>query len=424
MSKTLFFSVGEPSGDQHAARLIRAISKRSIAMTDRSSSLSSGKRPLFGPGDLRVRGFGGPEMRAAGCQMDLNLTEHAVVGLVEVLPKLRQFFSFVDQAEAIFKAGSVDGVVLVDFPGFNWHIAKRAKKYGLPVYYYCPPQLWAWGGWRIGKLRRTVDHVLAVLPIEQRYFEEKKVPVTYVGHPFFDAVEQVKLDVATMNRFESISKTGDRLIAVLPGSRGGEVEKNWPVMLQSMRELSGRHQDIRFLVACHRDRHALQCREKMTEQDQGLPIEIFVARTSEIIEAAHCAMMVSGSVSLELMARRTPAAVLYRVSRSLHFVASRLVHLDSITLPNLMAQRRIFPEMVSVGDPGPAVDFLSRSMDAFLNDTFYYQSVLKQLDDLRAEYCLPGASEAAAQWLVEQALSPGMAVSSAQPAPTPLRQAG
>ena len=175
MTKTIFFSVGEPSGDQHAARLI-----------DQLQQISPG---------LALRGFGGSAMKAAGCQIDCDLTQHAVVGLLEVLPKLRQFFAFADQAEEVFRSGDVQAVVLVDFPGFNWHIAKRAKRYGIPVYYYCPPQLWAWGGWRVRKMRRTVDHVLAVLPIEEQYFNHAGIPTTYVGHPILDADESIELDV-------------------------------------------------------------------------------------------------------------------------------------------------------------------------------------------------------------------------------------
>ena len=153
MSKNIFFSVGEPSGDQHAARLISEI--RHIDP------------------ELRIRGVGGAEMRRAGCHIDRDLTQQAVVGVLEVLPKLRQFFAFADQAKEIFRSGNVDAVVLVDFPGFNWHIAKRAKRFGIPVYYYCPPQLWAWGGWRVRKMRRYIDHVLAVLPIEEQFFNDR-----------------------------------------------------------------------------------------------------------------------------------------------------------------------------------------------------------------------------------------------------------
>ncbi|TWT98930.1 lipid-A-disaccharide synthase [Neorhodopirellula pilleata] len=396
MTKTLFFSVGEPSGDQHAARLIEQLHNRSV-------SNRTVER-------INVRGFGGPEMRRAGCRLDLDLTGHAVVGILEVLPKLREFFRFADQAEAVFRSGEIDGVVLVDFPGFNWHIAKRAKKYGIPVYYYCPPQLWAWGGWRVKKMRRNVDHVMTVLPIETSYFNQHGIPTTFVGHPFFDAVAQKQLDEITMRQLDAFSIDNDsdldqsdsKLVAVLPGSRDHEVHRNFPIMLETIRRLSQSSPVTRFAVAAYRDRHCLWCRQQLTPTDRHLPIDFFVDRTSEVIETAHCAMMVSGSVSLELMARGTPAAVIYRVGRLLHAVGKRVLRVDSVTLPNLMGQRKVFPEFVSVGEPEPAIDFLHETISAMLDDRFYYSRVCGDLDRLREKYGQPGASERAANFLIEQ----------------------
>ncbi len=405
VTKTLFLSVGEPSGDQHAARLIDEIHNRA------------------GSDSLRCRGFGGPEMRRAGCEIDLDLTQHAVMGLVEVIPKLREFFRFADQAEEVFASGNVDAVLLVDFPGFNWHIARRAKKYGIPVFYYCPPQLWAWGAWRVKKMRRSVDHVMTVLPIETTFFGERGIPVTFVGHPFFDAVAEKVLDPIVIRQLKPQPRPKSsaerdtpalptQTIAVLPGSRDHEVHGNFPIMLEAIRRL---HADveigpsatrsptqIRFAVAAYRDRHCLWCRNQLTEADQDLPIDFFVDRTSEVIESAHCAMMVSGSVSLELMARGTPAAVIYRVGRVLHFVGRHVLRVDSMTLPNLMSDRKIFPELVSVGDVEPAVDFLHETMRAMLQDQFYYRRLKADLANLRAQYGLPGASGRAADFLCQQ----------------------
>jgi lipid-A-disaccharide synthase len=382
MTKRIFFSVGEPSGDQHAARLIRELGVSSA--------------------DIQTRGFGGQAMSQAGCRLDLDLTSHAVVGLVEVLPKLRDFFRFADRAEDVFRSGEADAVVLVDFPGFNWHVAKRAKRYDVPVFYYCPPQLWAWGGWRVGKMRRTVDHVLSVLPVEQRYLTRHQIPATYVGHPFFDAVAGHRLDPVLMRRLKQLRPVGQRVVAVLPGSRTHEVRRNWPIMMRAIRALHGRHPDVRFAVAAYGDRHCLWCHEQLTADDRGLPIDFFVGKTSEVIEAAHCAMMVSGSVSLELMARRTPAAVIYRVSRFFHAVARRVVGVDSMTLPNLMSERHVFPEMVSVGRPQAAVDFLTESIEAMLSDEFYYRQTVEQLDELSRRYAVPGASRRAADWIIDR----------------------
>ncbi len=384
MTKTIFFSVGEPSGDQHAGRLIEHLRKDAP--------------------QIRVRGFGGSSMASAGCKLDMDLTKHAVVGILEVLPKIREFFRFADQAEEIFKAGDVDGVVLVDFPGFNWHIAKRAKRYGIPVYYYCPPQLWAWGGWRVKKMRRTVDHVLTVLNIEDKYFGEHGIPTTHVGHPFFDAVNETQLDAAVMQSFAADQDAGKQLVAVLPGSRGHEVKRNWPLMLESIRNLSVRYPEAKFLVAAYRDHQCLWCREQLVEADDNLPIEFYVDRTSEVIEAARCAMMVSGSVSLELMARGTPAAVIYRIGRFLNAYAKMVVKVDSMTLPNLMSDRKVFPEMVSVGDSAPAIEFLCESVGAMLGDDFYYHQTLRVVNKLREEHARGGASAAASRWIAEHTL--------------------
>jgi lipid-A-disaccharide synthase len=381
-AKTLFFSVGEPSGDQHTARLITELRRHNPR--------------------LKFRGFGGPSMRDSGCHLDHDLTQMAVVGLVEVLPKLREFFRLADAAEEIFRTGTVDGVLLVDFPGFNWHIAKRAKKYGIPVHYYLPPQLWAWGGWRVRKMRRSVDHVLSVLKLEEDWYNAHGVSNTYVGHPFFDAVAEKPLDPQLLDRLEARVRAGDRLVAVLPGSRNHEVHRNFPVMLEAMRRLAIQYPNVRFLVGAFRDAHGLWCRNQMTADDRKLPIDIFVGKTSEVIEASRCAMMVSGSVSLELLARETPATVLYRVGRILRAYAQLVVRVKSITLVNLMAKKTIFPEMVSCGNPEPAIDFLCRSTASMLSDEFYYQSLLAQMAELRASQGSPGGIARAADVLIEK----------------------
>ncbi|TWT92406.1 lipid-A-disaccharide synthase [Stieleria varia] len=387
MNKTVFFSVGEPSGDQHTARLISALHTQATAAGTLGVSADS----------IKLRGFGGPAMKAAGCKLDLDLTQHAVVGLLEVLPKIREFFRFADQAEAIFEQGGIDAVLLVDFPGFNWHVARRARKHGIPVYYYCPPQLWAWGGWRVRKMKRLIDHVLAVLPIEEEYFSRHGIPTTYVGHPFFDAVAQTQLDPRVMSKLVSTPEAP--LVAVLPGSRGHEVRRNWPLMLAAIRRLNQKHPHAKFAIACYRDSQCQWCRHQLSESDASLPIEFYVGRTSEIIQAARCSMMVSGSVSLEMMARRTPAAVIYRVGRFLYAFGKCVIGVDSMTLPNLMHHEKVFPEMVSVGDPSAAIEFLADSVDAMIADEFYYQKKLRLLDELCERYAQPGATQRAAQWL-------------------------
>ena len=384
MGMRLFFSAGDPSGDLHASNLIRCL---------------KGIAP-----DCVARGFGGPRMADAGLALDFDLTLLAVVGITEVIPKLRDFFRLADEAEACFQRGEVDAVVLVDFPGFNWHIAKRAKKYGLPVYYYLPPQIWAWGSWRVKKMKRWVDHVLCNLPFEQGWFAEQGVPATFVGHPFFDVAAETPLDQRFLTRWE----TQEQLqVAVLPGSRNHEVHRNWPLQLQVIRQLSARFPDVEFLVAALKDSHAQWCREQLSSDDRRLPIHVFSGRTSEIIELADCALMKSGSVSLEMMARNTPAVVMYHVNHITYGLAKLLVHCKSVSLPNLIADEPIMPEFLSHGSlhsrsARRSVEQATEEMSRLLGDPGYRQQYQSRLRQLSSQVALPGASLRAAQWIADQ----------------------
>ncbi|MCA9134350.1 MAG: lipid-A-disaccharide synthase [Planctomycetales bacterium] len=370
----VFFSVGEPSGDLHAAKLIVELQKLQPRAT--------------------FRGFGGTRMAEAGCRLDYELTDLAVVGFVEVLPKLREFFRVAGMASDIFRDQKPDAVVLVDFPGFNWHIAKRAKQHGVPVFYYLPPQLWAWGSWRIGKMRRYVDHVMCNLPFEPDWYRARRMSVEYVGHPFFDEVDQRQLDTRFLAAWQA--HPGNQ-VAVLPGSRTREVRHIWPMQLAAIRELARRHPQTRFLVACLKSQHCLWCEQQRRPEDRALNIEFFVGKTSEIIELADCALMKSGSVSLEMMARGTPAVVVYHASRALYAIASRLTRVKSMTLPNLIANKTIMPEFLAVGSTAATIEKSIEAMDRLLRDPSECNRQRDELLQLSQQIARAGASREAAQ---------------------------
>ena len=379
----IFFSVGEPSGDLHAANLIRSLQ-------------SSAER--FGCTQPKMRGLGGPRMRDASCSLDFELTNLAVVGFAEVLPKLREFFRVADIASDVFERDRPDAVILVDFPGFNWHIAKRAKQFGIPVFYYLPPQLWAWGEWRLRKMRRTVDHVLCNLPFEPQWYAKRQMQVEYVGHPFFDEIAERRLDL----KFISQWKSWDGLqVVVLPGSRTREVKSIWPMQLAAIRELSKRHPGTRFLVACYQDRHCIACQRSMTAADQALNLEFFFGRTSELIEIADCSLMKSGSVSLEMMARQKPSVVVYHVSRSFYAIGRCLVSLKSMSLPNMMAGKTVMPEFLAVGSTARATAQAIEAMDQLLGSAEARDSQRAELREHSEAFATPGASDRAARSILK-----------------------
>jgi lipid-A-disaccharide synthase len=389
MLSRLFFSVGEPSGDLHAANLIRAMN-------------------CVAP-QIQCRGFGGLQMVQAGFECDFDLTQMAVVGISEVVPKLREFFRLADQASEIFESGAVDAVVLVDFPGFNWHIAKRAKKCGLPVYYYCPPQLWAWGGWRVKKIKKYVDRVLCNLPFERDWFAKHQVAADFVGHPFFDDVAMRPLD----SRFIQKVRDYDRMqVAVLPGSRDHEVDNIWPIQLEVIRRLHRKYPKVQFLVAAYKDAHALRCRQQLTPADRSLPLDFYVGKTSELIQLADCSLMKSGSVSLEMMARGTPAVVVYHLSRISYTIMRSLAQCDSMTLPNLIAGKTIMPEFLAVGAAKKATNQVTMAMDRMIGDEKFRAECRQQLQSLADNIAQPGASRRAAESIVANLASPSGPVNS------------
>jgi lipid-A-disaccharide synthase len=370
----IFFSVGEPSGDLHAARLIE--------------SLRAERR------DLTFTGLGGPKMKQAGCQIEYPLTDLAVMGFVEVLPKLREFQRVANLASRIMDIDRPEAVILVDFPGFNWHIARRAKKRGIPVYYYLPPQMWAWGQWRIHKMRKYVDHILCNLPFEQKWYEQRGVSAHNVGHPFFDQVHQQQLDHKFLNKWR---REQGVQVAVLPGSRAREVRSIWPIQLAAIRELSRRHPGTHFMVACLKDAHCIWCKRQMTSTDNHLNIDFFVGKTSEIIEIADCSLMKSGSVSLEMMARGVPSVVVYHVGRIFYQIARRLTNLDTITLPNMLAGRTVMPEFLAVGSIDQTVTDTIAAMDRLIGDPQFRESQRTDLIGLSAQHASSGASSRAAR---------------------------
>lgn len=376
----IFFSVGEPSGDQHAAHLIRSLK-------DRNSG-------------IELEGFGGPEMREEGCELLFELTQMAVMGFLRVLPMLAKFRDLVRQAERHFDHSAPDAVVLVDFPGFNWWIARAAKKRGIPVYYYLPPQLWAWAPWRIRKVRKYVDHVICTLPFEYDWYKARGVSATWVSHPFFDEVAAKKLDPTVMGHLSE--KRNNRMVAILPGSRNGEVRRNFPSMLQIIDKVAAVHPEIRWVVGSYCDQQRDMCQELQAQSGIRTELEYLVGRTSEVIESADCCLMVSGSVSLELLARHTPGIVLYRVARYEKLGARFLMNCRFITLTNLIADEEIMPEFISAGDPKPEIDRISEWLIEVCSSPERLAECRRQMVQLADRAALIGATDRTADLILSE----------------------
>ncbi|MEZ6118303.1 MAG: lipid-A-disaccharide synthase [Pirellulaceae bacterium] len=388
----VFFSVGEPSGDLHGANLIRAL-RREVP-------------------DIRCVGYGGPRMANAGCKLHEDLTRLAVMWFLRVLLNIHVFLRLLLRANAYFKQHRPDAVVLIDYPGFNWWIARRAKAHGIPVYYYGTPQMWAWASWRVSKMRRLVDHVLCKLPFEVDWYRQRGCQATFVGHPFFDETTSHVYDEAFI---ESVVDANRPLVAILPGSRTQEVEANLEAFVATALKVSKRIPEARFAIASFNERQA-EMATRLVEA-ASLPIQVCVGRTPELIKAADVCLACSGSVSLELLFHRKPTVIHYKVSRFAFFVQKFFRKVRYITLVNLLAakedrycdhgelfepgslaaQHIPFPEYLTAEDK---TDQMAHHLTQWLTDRSERNRVVKQLDDLAVDFAQAGASNRAAEYIV------------------------
>ena len=384
----LFFSVGEPSGDLHGGNLIRALRERTA---------------------ITAVGLGGPKMRAAGCDLLRDMSDLAVMGLFPALAKLPQFLSLLAHVTRSFDEQRPDGVVLIDYPGFNWHVARKAKERGIPVFYYGLPQLWAWASWRVKKVQRFVDHALVKLPFEEAWFRENGCHATYVGHPYFDELRAQQLDETFLSQFRA---SGERLVTILPGSRTQEVRYNLPLLLKSAAQVRREVRGVRVAVASYNDAQAVLAREMVSAGP--VPADIFVSRTPELISAADCCLACSGSVSLELLYHTKPSVIVYRIPWWLYQAVRPLMNVRYITLVNLLASEQplrgvstaeeepLFPEYPTWRDCSTEV---AAHATHWLTDERERQQLIAQLVELRGRVAGGGASETAAAYIV-RALSP------------------
>jgi lipid-A-disaccharide synthase len=387
----IFFSAGEPSGDVHGANLIRQLRRR----CDRFEAV----------------GYGGPNMAKAGCQLHADLTALAVMWFLRALWNLDKFWELAGRADRYFRHHRPDAVVLIDYPGFNWWIAWRAKLHRIPVFYYTPPQIWAWARWRVKKMRRLVDHVLCSLPFEEPWLRQHGCNATFVGHPFFDEVRRHRLDEAFLARYRG--RPGP-LLAILPGSRTQEVRANLKWFLRAAAIVRAEVPDVRLAIAAFKPHHADFARPLVASS--GLPVEVHVGKTPELMSLADCAMAVSGSVSLELLYYTTPTVILYRISRAVYFASSFFLKTRYITLVNLLstdeplseeattfdpaqpdADRVLFPEYLTCEDKSSQI---AAHVVEWLTDAAKRDARVAELARLKAEVAHGGASARAAEYIL------------------------
>ena len=317
----ILFTGFEPSGDDHAAAVIAELKRR---------------RP-----HQRIAAWGGPKMQAAGAELIERTGENAVVGLPG-LAKILEHKRINQRIEQWIDRNEVCVHVPVDAPAAIFPVCEMTRRRGARIVHLAAPQVWAWGGWRIAKLRRLTDHILCILPFEQAWFRQRGVPATFVGHPVF-AHEPEPAELAA-----SVASwpAGKPSVARLPGSRPTELLRNFPLLLEVYRRVSAEHPGARGIVAAARDKDATTLRE-LAQDNWPEGLDIAVAQTDAVANWADLALVVSGTVTLQVARQHTPMVIVYKANPLLYgFVARWLIRPPFYSLPNLVAEREIVREFV------------------------------------------------------------------------------
>jgi len=308
-----FFSAGEPSGDVHAAALIETIKKHAL--------------------DTEFVGLGGPKMEQAGCRLLADMTQFAVMWLWHAVKQYFHFRKLLAEAKQVLLFEKIDAVVLVDYPGFNWHIAKAAKELEVPVVYFMPPQIWAWAQYRVKKMRQLIDLVLCALPFEWQWFKRHGCETLFIGHPFFEEIRKKQSDPNFLEKFYD-QYSHAPVLTLLAGSRNQEIQANLDDMLSTVKRVQYEVPNIQPVFAAFNDDHAAMIQDRLIVHNMSIPV--FVGRTTELIRAADCCLAVSGSVSLELLACNKPSVIYFRVGRLGLFIQRFFRRTRYITLVNLL----------------------------------------------------------------------------------------
>jgi len=313
---------GEVSGDMYGGRLARALLESS-------------------PG-IRLSGIGGENMAQAGVDLNTHINDLSVMGLWEVMRDIGRLRGILNQAREALRQTRPDGLILIDFYRFNIELAREAKRFGIPVVYYVAPKLWVWGKGRIRQLRKYVDHVLAIFPFEEEFYRSQGMPVSYVGNPLTEIIE----DPADNGTLPTLTKEdGETVISLLPGSRTSEVRQLLPHFLGACqlisRELDG---NLKFYLPLTQTISRGLVEDMITRA--GIEVTVTAGRSREVLGISDLTLVASGTATLEAFLLGIPQVAAYRTSWLTYFLGKRIVRVNRFSLPNLLAGRDVVEELL------------------------------------------------------------------------------
>ena len=317
----IMMTAGEASGDVHGASLARAIKKISPS--------------------TEIFGMGGDKMKLAGVRLVRHYKDYNVMGILEVLKNLRKILKLLDDLTEIVRNEKPDLMVLIDYPDFNWRLAKRVKKFGTKILSYIPPSAWAWRKSRAADCAKIADEFIAIFPFELPPYEKAGAKISFLGNPLVDTVKP-SMSLNSAQKFFNV-KSSDNVILLMPGSRRQEIKLLLPEMLKAAEVLAVRRPAKFFLpVADNVDE------SEISRQVNAANVEVTLTKKFryDLMRIADAAMATSGTVILEAALMNLPCVVLYKMARLNYFIGKLLVDIENFSLPNILAGKAIQPELL------------------------------------------------------------------------------
>ena len=364
-NKTVLIIAGEASGDMHGANLVREMLNRDPA--------------------LNFYGIGGKRMQQEGVQLLADASAMAVVGLTEVVFKLKDILKIMRTIKKSLDERRPDLVVLIDYPDFNLPVAKAARRHNIKVLYYISPQVWAWRQSRIEQIKKTVTRMAVILPFEVETYRRHGFAADYVGHPLLDMIKTTYSKKESRKKFDLHE---DKItIGILPGSRMSEIKKLLPELLQAATIMKDSIPELQFVVPL-----ADTLEEKnLTGIIAGFPIDVNVisGQTYDVVSCADLALVASGTATLETALLKVPMIIVYKISPLSYFIGKLFVRVKNIGLVNIIAEKTIVPELIQNDASGARI---AREALSILGDETKKQAMIRELEAIRSRLGEPGAA--------------------------------